>query len=99
MVIQVDPERNELRALQEAGRWRGKNILELGCGDGRLTVRLATLHPKSIHAIDSSSDRIRTARQKLPARFVKQIQYKVGSAQELKYPVNSFDMVVFSWVL
>lgn len=99
VAIQVDPERNEIRALKEAGTWRDKKVLEIGCGNGRLTLRLATLRPKLIYAIDPSADLIRTARKNLPARFSKQIHYKVGSTTKLKYPAHTFDMVVFSWVL
>jgi ubiquinone/menaquinone biosynthesis C-methylase UbiE len=99
MVIRVDPERNELRALKEVGTWRDKKVLEVGCGDGRLTLRLATLRPRLIHAIDPSSDLIRLARKKLPAKSSKQIHYKVGSAGKLKYASQSFDIVIFSWVL
>jgi ubiquinone/menaquinone biosynthesis C-methylase UbiE len=99
MTIRVDPERNEVRALKEVGIWRGKKVLEVGCGDGRLTLRLARLGPKSIQAIDPDRDRIRAARKKLPPAFSKQIRYKVASAGELNYPSHSFDIVVFSWVL
>ncbi len=99
MVIRVDPERNEIGALKEVGEWRDKKVLEVGCGDGRLTLRLATLRPKLIHAIDPNADIIRTARKNLPMGFAQQIHYKVGSVSELKYPANSFDRAVFSWVL
>src|SRR5687768_487391 len=99
MVIRVDPERNELRVLKEVGTWRNKKVLEIGCGDGRLTLRLATLRPKLIHAVDPSPDLIRLARKNIPSKLSKQIRYKVGSAGELKYPSNSFDIAVFSWVL
>jgi ubiquinone/menaquinone biosynthesis C-methylase UbiE len=99
MTIRVDPERNEIRALKQAGTWRGRKILEIGCGDGRLTVRLARLGAAVIHAIDPSADLIRVARKNLPTRLAKQIRYRVGSTEALKYPSNSFDVVVFSWVL
>jgi ubiquinone/menaquinone biosynthesis C-methylase UbiE len=99
MVIRVDPERNELRALKEVGTWSDKKVLEVGCGDGRLTLRLAILRPKLIHAIDPNPDLIRLARKNLSSKLSKQIRYQVGSAGKLKYPSNSFDMVVFSWVL
>jgi ubiquinone/menaquinone biosynthesis C-methylase UbiE len=99
MVVRVDPERNELRALKEAATWRGKNVLEVGCGEGRLTLRLATLGPRRIQAIDPNADRIRVARQKLPSRFAEVIRYAVGSASELKHPAQTFDIMVFSWVL
>jgi len=99
MTIRVDPERNEMRALKGACAWRGKKVLEIGCGDGRLTLRLASLSPRLIHAIDPGAETIRAARKNLPAGLAKQIRYIVGSAGELNYPANSFDLVVFSWVL
>jgi ubiquinone/menaquinone biosynthesis C-methylase UbiE len=99
MVIRVDPERNELRALKEVAQWVGKKVLEVGCGGGRLTLRLATLRPKLIQAIDPNPDLILAARRNLPSRFSKQIRYRVGSTGNLKYPSRSFDIVEFSWVL
>jgi ubiquinone/menaquinone biosynthesis C-methylase UbiE len=99
MTIRVDPERNEIRALKKVGSWHGKQVLEIGCGHGRLTLRLASLDAGVIHAIDPSADLIRTARKNLPTKLTKQIHYKVGSTEELKFPSNSYDMVVFSWVL
>jgi ubiquinone/menaquinone biosynthesis C-methylase UbiE len=98
-MIRVDPERNEIHALREATTWHNKKVLEIGCGDGRMTLRLASLHPRLIRAIDPSKDLIRSARENLPPKFEKEIHYKVGSAGELKYSSNSFDIVVFSWVL
>ena len=99
MAIRVDPERNEIHALKEIGSWRDKKVIEIGCGDGRLTLRLAGLGAGLIHAIDPDTDLIRTARKNLPARFEQQIRYKVGSTEELKYPSNTIDIAVFSWVL
>lgn len=99
MTVRVDPERNEIRALKQAGTWRDRKVLEIGCGDGRLTLRLAALDPKLIHAIDPRADLIRTALENLPAGRAKQIRYKVGTTEGLKYPPHTFDIVVFSWVL
>jgi ubiquinone/menaquinone biosynthesis C-methylase UbiE len=99
MTIRVDPELNEIRALQGVAAWRGKQVIEIGCGDGRLTLRLARLGPKSIQAIDPSTDLIRAARKHLPERLTRQIRYRVASAEDLKFSSNTFDMAVFSWVL
>jgi ubiquinone/menaquinone biosynthesis C-methylase UbiE len=97
-MIRVDPEQNEIRALKQVGSWRGKKVLEIGCGDGRLTLRLARLGA-GVHAIDPSADLVRAARKNLPARLTKKIRYQVGSAETLKYLSNTFDILVFSWVL
>jgi SAM-dependent methyltransferase len=41
MTIRVDPENNEIRTLLELADFRGQLVLEIGCGDGRLTWRYA----------------------------------------------------------
>ena len=37
----LDPEGAHLAALRRLGDFRGQRVLELGCGDGRLTLGIA----------------------------------------------------------
>ena len=99
MVLIIDPAKDEVRALKKAIDWREKRVLEIGCGDGRLTLRLASLGPQQIEALEPDAKLIRAARKALPARYAKRIHYRVGSTAHLKFPENTFDIVVFSWVL
>ena len=99
MTIRVDPQGNELSLLKTIGSWHDAKVIEIGCGDGRLTLRLARLGPKLIQAIDPDPGLIRTARKTLPEKLSKQIHYHVGTAEDLKYPSEAFDIAVFSWVL
>lgn len=99
MTIRVDPEGNEIRLLKTIGSWRDKKVLEIGCGDGRLTRRIARLGPKLIQAIDPDPDLIRSARKNLPEALAKQVRCNVGTAENLKYPSSKFDIAVLSWVL
>jgi 2-polyprenyl-3-methyl-5-hydroxy-6-metoxy-1,4-benzoquinol methylase len=98
MKLRVDPQGNELRALRQAATWRGKRVLEIGCGDGRLTLRLAELGAQVV-AIDPDAQLVRAARRALPIRFTERIRYRVGSAQPLAYRSGSFERVVFAWSL
>ena len=98
MPLRVDPEQNEVRALKSVTDWHGKRVLEIGCGGGRLTVRLARLGA-IVHAIDPDAKLIRAARRNLPPRFAKRVRYKVGKAERLDHPDESFDLVVFAWAL
>jgi ubiquinone/menaquinone biosynthesis C-methylase UbiE len=99
MSIQIDREQNELRALKDIGGWHDLRLLEIGCGKGRLTRRLARLGPASIEAIDPKVEDIAHARQVLPTSYAGHIRYSVMSAEQLTFPDSSFDRAVFSWVL
>jgi ubiquinone/menaquinone biosynthesis C-methylase UbiE len=98
MTLRIDPERNEVRALKEMADWRGKHVLEIGCGNGRLTKRLAALGAK-VDALDTDKELISTARKELPVSYSERVRFRVGSAQNLKYPKQTFDILVFAWSL
>lgn len=99
MPLVIDPAKVEIKALKQAAAWRGKRVLELGCGDGRLTLRLASLGPSRIHALDPDPHDIRLARRNLPSKLTGLIHYAVGQAEHLRQPDGAFDIVVFSWAL
>ncbi len=98
MTLRIDPEQNEVRALREMTDWRRKRVLEIGCGSGRLTRRLAKLGAQ-VDALDPSKQLIAAAVKELPARFSDRVRYKVGSSENLKYPNETFDIVIFAWSL
>jgi 2-polyprenyl-3-methyl-5-hydroxy-6-metoxy-1,4-benzoquinol methylase len=97
MTIRIDPEGNEVGALRRVADWRGRRVLEIGCGDGRLTHRLASLGAR-VQAIDPDAALIRKARRKLPSSFASRARFRVGTADSLEYPAGTFDLVVYSWV-
>ena len=99
MALFMDPARDEIRALKGVTNWRGKRVLEVGCGDGRLTLRLAKFNPAKIIALDPDPKSIRSARKNLPQKYKDRIDYRVGNAEHAKFKANLFDIVVFSWVL
>jgi ubiquinone/menaquinone biosynthesis C-methylase UbiE len=99
MPLVIDPAGNEIRALRHLLEWSGKRVLEIGCGDGRLTLRLDRFGPRSIEAIDPDAERIRMARRGQPKETRGHIHYRVGQAESLKYPEEAFDIVVFAWAL
>ena len=98
MTIRIDPEQNEVRALKGLCDWRGARVIEIGCGQGRLTTRLAQLGA-IVHAIDPDPALVRKARTGLPQRFAKRVRFKAGKAERLQHRDGSFDVVVFAWSL
>ncbi len=99
MTLVVDPAGTELKLLARAADWRGKRLLEIGCGDGRLSLRLASLEPRRIDALDPDPAKVRLARQALPPEMSGLVHFAVGRAERLKFPDGIFDSVIFSWSL
>lgn len=73
-------------------------MLEIGCGGGRLTRRLAgTVH--SLVSIDSNPEQVARAGRLIPARFREKVHFEVSSAETLPFRDQSFQVVVLSWSL
>ncbi len=51
MASRVDPDGIETRVIHQLIDFRGKDVLEVGCGDGRMTWRFAE-HTSSVPALD-----------------------------------------------
>ena len=98
MALRVDLEKNEISAFKQVTEWRTKKVLEIGCGNGRLTRRLARLGAH-IEAIDPLPELIETARQQLPSSFAPRVRFRVGKSSRLEYATGTFDLVLFSWSL
>jgi len=94
----LDPEGAHLAALHRLGDFRGQRVLELGCGDGRLTVGIAA-DAAHVHAFDPEVEAVERARRSLPAELADRIAYQVASGKEIEIAPHSFDLVVFSWSL
>ena len=93
----LDPEGVHLAALRRLGDFGRQRVLELGCGDGRLTLGIAQ---------DATRARLRpgrrggrTRRRLLPAQLADRVTYQVASGKEIEIKPHSFDLVVFSWSL
>jgi predicted RNA methylase len=94
----LDPEGAHLAALRRLGDFRDRRVLELGCGDGRLTLGIAA-DAASVLAFDPDADAVGKARRSLPAELIERVTYKVASGKAIEVEPVSFDLVVFSWSL
>ena len=85
----------EMRALRTLGGLDSARVLEIGCGDGRLTLRYAQ-SARSVLAIDSRAEAIVLASSRLPAELAGRVRFEVGSALELNQAPASFDAALLS---
>ena len=95
MAYALDPEQNELRALYDLIDMAGKDVVELGCGDGRLTWRYAE-HATSVLAIDTKQADIEEARKQAPPTSHGNITFQVADLAAADLPRDAFDVVLFS---
>jgi SAM-dependent methyltransferase len=98
LTVRADPENVELKAAEKYLSLDGKDILEIGCGEGRFTAKYVE-KAKSIVAVDTDANSIRVAESKFPSSLRHKIKFYTGEAENLGLDSRSFDVVVFSWSL
>ena len=94
----IDPEGVESRFLSEVAPVDGLRVLELGCGDARLTYQFAE-RARSVLAVDPDADRVEAARSSLSAELAAKVELVVAGAAEVDAPAGEFDLALFSWSL
>lgn len=71
-----------------------ESILDIGCGDGKITAKIAALVPQgSIKGIDSSPEMIDFARKRYPSTQFPNLSFSRVDAQNLDYN-REFDLVL-----
>jgi ubiquinone/menaquinone biosynthesis C-methylase UbiE len=73
-------------------------VLEIGCGDGRLTWRFAD-QAASVLAIDPKEAEIAVAKERTPDGLRSRVSFKVADVRTVELPENAFDAAVISWSL
>ena len=98
MAWRIDPEGVELRTLRELAPVDGLHVLELGCGDGRLTFQFAGA-TSSVLAVDPDAERVATAEREMPEKLEGKVSFRVAGVTEVRRPRRRFDVALFSWSL
>jgi len=93
----VDPENNETRALLEMVNFSGQHVLEIGCGDGRVTWRYAD-QAAHVTAIDPVGSQIALAKEQLPDRLKDRLEFQHIAFEDFAAasPPSVFDIVIMS---
>jgi ubiquinone/menaquinone biosynthesis C-methylase UbiE len=76
----------------------GKRVLEIGCGDGRMTWLYAA-RASHVLGIDPDPDLIAEARAVMPDELADRVELRVAEAEALEVPPPRFDIAFLSWSL
>jgi ubiquinone/menaquinone biosynthesis C-methylase UbiE len=98
MPATIDPDGVEIVTIKELVDLRGLNIVEIGCGGGRLTFECGR-EAASVLAFDSEEGEIEKARAETPDALRQRMRFEVADAAQLELPKGEFDLALFSWSL
>jgi 2-polyprenyl-3-methyl-5-hydroxy-6-metoxy-1,4-benzoquinol methylase len=100
MPIRVDPENNETRALFELADFSGQRVLEIGCGDGRLTWRYAD-KAADVTAIDPYAPSIARAKARLLRELQGRVEFRHIAFEDFAAASepSTHDLAILSWSL
>lgn len=89
---------DELAEWGGPGLVLGKRVLDLGCGDGRFALGVASF-AAHVEGLDPDETAIAIARKAARKAGARNVRLRVGAAQRLPYPDGAFDVVILSWTL
>jgi 2-polyprenyl-3-methyl-5-hydroxy-6-metoxy-1,4-benzoquinol methylase len=102
MAIDIDPEISETQALFDfAGELAGLRVLEIGCGEGRLTWRYAS-QAAHVTAIDPDTEKVQRAISETPVALKDKIVFHACELEDFAAGVGlgqTFDLAILSWSL
>ena len=70
----------------------GKVVLDVGCGDGPFTIRMAE-RAKEVVGVDFSRVAISEARKNLSNSGQKNLRFELGNAESLHFPNETLDLI------
>jgi ubiquinone/menaquinone biosynthesis C-methylase UbiE len=94
----IDPDGVELMTIRELVDLRGQRVLEVGCGDGRVTFACAA-EGASMLAFDEDEELVEQARAATPRDLRSRVRFEVADAAHVELPTSEFDLALFSWSL
>ena len=96
MTLQKDSERNETKHLHRFADFTEKRVLEIGCGEGRLTWQYAK-ETRVTFATDLDADALRVATIDRLADLESRVYFSLAKSEQLPFSKETFDLAILAW--
>jgi ubiquinone/menaquinone biosynthesis C-methylase UbiE len=88
----------ELGVMERVARLAGRDVIEIGCGDGRLTFQYAP-RARRVTALDPNEAEIARARDRARRVGVGNVRFLVRAAHQGDLPGGPYDVALLTWSL
>jgi ubiquinone/menaquinone biosynthesis C-methylase UbiE len=95
MSSSIDPEGSEITVIHELVDFSGADVLEVGCGDGRLTWRYAE-EAATVLAMDMNGEKIERARETTPPSLRSKTSFVVADIGHVELSPDAYDVAILA---
>ena len=100
MAIHYESDKKIIKLLNESIDFGGKRVLDVGCGDGAITIPLAAATERTV-GIDPDIERTTSARENAPSDLDGRLEFIDTSIDEYNFADTSspYDIALYLWSL
>ena len=98
MTFLKDAEQNERKHLHRFADFTDTRVLEVGCGEGRMTWQYANAAQTTI-GVDPDKDALRVATSDRPHDLADKALFSCAASEYLPFSKETFDIAVLAWSL
>ncbi len=95
MPVVIDHKGLETQAIHSLVDFRGRRVIEIGSGDGRMTFFFAE-QAAHVVAVEPLPHLVRRAIDRAPDHLSSKVRFVAADATTWRYPTSAFDIAVFS---
>ena len=96
--MQKDPEGFEKKTLHKFVDFTNARVLEIGCGEGRLTWKYAAASALTV-GIDPDQNALIIARADSPHTLREKVRFTRATANHIPFSKETFDIAILAWSL